>query len=253
MPETLTRMESFPFDSKFDGYDADGYPVYDRAVGAAMLRTTFEKFFSNGVFPSPSDAFQIAKAATGLNVTIQPGTVIINGAMGGTTSEVTLTLTDSAPQGNAVYGIMLRYDNTDDRRSIYLRVVEGTAGSNPVPPSPDHTTPGVYELRLGYVVVPSGATDLSGATVTNEKGLAVCPYAAPFEEIDTGSILADFTAAAQEQYDVLVDQIDAYGNLLSSALDSSTAGYLQTQINDLKLGMTDSEFLTYVLDQNVMV
>ena len=58
---SLTRVDSFPFDSRADGYDADGYPVYDRAVGASLLRSTFAKFFSDGVFPSPGDALQIAK------------------------------------------------------------------------------------------------------------------------------------------------------------------------------------------------
>lgn len=156
----ITRVESFPFDSKADGYDADGYPVYDRAVGAAMLRSVFEKYFSDGVFGEPADALQIKKAATGLAVTINPGIFIINGAMGGwrTSSDpATITLTQSAPQGNTAYGIMLRYDENDTEgtgRSLSVRVVAGDAASSPQPPAPDQTSPGVMEYRLGYVVVP---------------------------------------------------------------------------------------------------
>lgn len=232
----MTRMESFPFDSKADGYDADGYPVYDRAVGASMLRATFEKFFTDGVFPTPGTALNIGKADTGLAVTVHPGIAIINGAMGGIEGEdpITLTLDTASPQGNVCYGIMLRYDNTDDARSLYFNVVRGDASSTPQPPAPDTTTPEVYEIRLGYVTVPSNATDLSEATVVNEKGLEVCPYAAPFEEIDMSTVTADATASATAALASLQSYIETNKAFIDSAIDGTTAGNLQNQINSLK-------------------
>lgn len=232
----MTRMQSFPFDSKADGYDADGYPVYDRAVGASMLRSTFGKFFSNGVFPSPGDALQIGKGTSGLTVTIQPGIAIIDGAMGGVEGDdpITLTLDTAAPQGNVCYGIMLRYDNTDDARSLYFNVVKGDASSTPQPPTPDTTTPEVHEMRLGYVTVPSNATDLREATVTNEKGLEVCPFAAPFEEIDMSTVTADAMASATAALASLQSYIEANKAFVDSAIDGTTAGNLQNQINSLQ-------------------
>lgn len=232
----MTRMESFPFDSKADGYDDDGYPVYDRAVGASMLRATFEKFFTDGVFPTPGTALNIGKADTGLAVTVQPGIAVINGAMGGIDGEdpITLTLDTAAPQGNVCYGIMLRYDNTDERRSLYFNVVRGDASSTPQPPTPDTTTPEVYEMRLGYVTVPSNATDLSEATVANEKGLKVCPYAAPFEEIDMSTVTADAMASATAALASLQSYIETNMDFIDSAIDGTTAGNLQNQINSLK-------------------
>lgn len=232
----MTRMESFPFDSKADGYDADGYPVYDRAVGASMLRATFEKFFTDGVFPTPGTALNIGKADTGLAVTVQPGIAIINGAMGGIEGEdpITLTLDTASPQGNVCYGIMLRYDNTGERRSLYFNVVRGDASSTPLPPAPDTTTPEVFELRLGYVTVPSNATNLSEATITNEKGLEVCPYAAPFEEIDMSTVTADAKASAQAALTALNQFIETNKEFVESAIDGTTAGHLQNQINSLQ-------------------
>ena len=230
---TLARVESFPFDSRADGYDEDGYPVYDRAVGATLLRSTFAKFFSDGVFPSPGTALQISKGA-GLTVTIQPGIFIINGAMGGYLTDAhSVTLDTAAPQGNVAYGIMLRYDETEQHRSCYLRVVRGDAASTPQPPAPDQSTPGVMEYRLGHVTVPSGATDLSGATVTSEKGSSVCPFAAPFEKIDMTGVTADARAAAQEALNQLAAYIETNKGLVESALDGTAAGYLQQQINEL--------------------
>ena len=231
---TLSRVESFPFDSRADGYDEDGYPVYDRAVGAGLLRATFAKFFSDGVFPSPGTALQISKGA-GLTVTIQPGIFIIRGAMGGYLTDAhSLTLDTAAPQGNVAYGIMLRYDETEQHRSCYLRVVRGDAGSSPTPPAPDQSTPGVMEYRLGYVTVPANATDLTNATVTNEKGLEACPYAAPFEEIDTDAVVADAKASAEESLAVFSEMLATYYDLVQSSVDGTTAGNLQNQIDELK-------------------
>lgn len=248
---TLARVESFPFDSRADGYDADGYPVYDRAVGATLLRSTFAKFFSDGVFPSPGTALQISKSS-GLTVTIDPGVFIINGAMGGYLTDAhSVTLDTAAPQGNVSYGIMLRYDENEQYRSCYIRVVRGDAAGTPQPPAPDQSTPGVMEYRLGHVTVPSGATDLSGATVTNEKGLAVCPYAAPFEKIDMSIVTADARAAAAEALNQLAAYIETNKGLVESALDETTAGYLQQQINALSSQISEIDLADSVDNETI--
>ena len=233
------RVESFPFDSKADGYDADGYPVYDRAVGALTLRTVFKQFFTDGVFGTPADALQISKGDGGLRVNIAPGVFIIRGAMarvGDGDEPVTLTLSDTPPQGNVAYGIMLHSDENDTAsigRSLSLVAVAGEASSSAQPPAPDQSTPGIFEYRLGYVTVPSGATNLSDATVTNEKGLAVCPYAAPFDTIDVSAIVEDARNQAQEVTDAFLVYAQQYYDLVASAIDDTTAGQLMEMINNI--------------------
>lgn len=233
----IARLESFPFDSKADGYDADGYPVYDRAVGALLLRKTFAQFFTDGVFGTPADALQIAKGDSGLYIKVRPGIFIIKGAMGGVIDDDLSILLDTAsPQGNVAYGVMLHYDENDTAntgRSLSIRVVRGDASASPQPPSPDQSTPGIYEYRLGYVTVPSGATDLSAAVVTNEKGLATCPYAAPFDEIDLSEVVEDARNQAQEVTDAFLVYAQQYYDLIASAIDDTTAGYLMEMINNI--------------------
>lgn len=254
------RVESFPFDSKADGYDADGYPVYDRAVGALTLRTVFRQFFTDGVFGTPADALQISKGSSGLVVNINPGVFIIRGAMarvGDGDEPVTLTLSDTPPQGNVAYGIMLRYDENDTAsigRSLSLVAVAGEASSSAQPPAPDQSTPGICEYRLGYVTVPSGMTDLSGATVTNEKGLSVCPYAAPFDNIDLSEIVADARAQAQETTDAFLHYAQQYYDLVASAIDDTTAGMLMEMINDINAhGLVDNVTTSSTSDGKVQV
>ena len=256
-----TRVESFPFDSQADGYDVDGYPVYDRAVGAWMLRSTFAKFFSDGVFPNPSTGLQMTKG-NGLNVLISPGMFIIKGAIGGIpdgSDPISVKLSDTSPQGNTAYGIMLRYDENSDARTLSIRAVAGSASADPQPPAPDRTTPGVWEYRLGYVTVPNGDATLANATITSEKGESVCPFAAPFEEIDVDAIVQDFKvqattllgefegeldgyeANAQTAMQQLLQYFNSYKSAVDAALDDSEATYLQGQINEIleQLGSTD--------------
>lgn len=250
-------LESFPFDSSPDViYDEEGYPQYDRAVGARVMRDTFAKFFSDGVFPNPGSELILSKG-DGLSVKVGTGGCIINGAFGIVYDEPkTLKLDTEPPKGNTAYSIMVRFDDTDDWRCIRFRVAKSEAASNPVPPMPEQGTPNVKEYRLGYVVVPNGATDLGKAQLVNEKGLAVCPYAAPFVEIDVSGIVEDFRRDAGDAYNALLKEFEKYYELIQSALDGTTAGHLQNQITALSVkvdgldakfqGLTDKKFTDYV-------
>lgn len=245
LPDGVTLVDAFPFDSNPTLItDVNGYLRGDRSVDAWTMQRVFRQFFSDGVFGTPSDALQIAKGTSGLTVTINPGMFVIQGGMGGVKESdgaLTLTLDTGAAAGNLCYGIMLRYDNNPDMRGLGFRVVKGTAGASPQPPEPDQTSENVMEYRLGYVEVPNGATDLSGATVHNEKGTSVCPYAAPFAEIDLSSITADALASANEALTSLLAYFEQYRDAIDAALDDSAVTYLQQQITALQeqIGNTD--------------
>lgn len=244
MADTLKRVESFAFDSKADGYDDDGYPIYDRAVGASVLRDAFKQFFSDGIFGTPADALMVTKG-TGLSVSLAAGTFIINGAIATVQEPLTLKLADSAPQGRTPYGIMIRYDENSTHRSCYIRVATGTPSSSPVAPSPETGTAGVKEYRIGWVDVPSGSTDLSGATVHDERGTS-CPYAAPFENIDLDAFFADLQTKGDEVFRSFMTFLDANYELVESSIDGTTAGNLQNQINELKITLPNTTFWNYV-------
>ena len=249
MPMTLANgdvlLDAFPFDSNKELItDVNGYRRGDRSVDAWTMRNTFRQFFSTGVFGTPANALQISKADSGLAVTVQPGMCVIEGGMGGVEDRngpLTVTLDSGAAAGNVAYGIFLRFDNNADTRGIVVQVRKGTAGEDPQPPAPDTTSEGVYELRLGYVTVSNGATDLSSATVINEKGLAVCPYAAPFVPLDLDSVVADARMGAMEALQSLLAYFEQYRDAIDAALDDSAVTYLQQQITALQeqLGNAD--------------
>lgn len=244
MADYAYTLESFPFDSDPDvTFDEDGYPIYDRAVGAKVMRTVFEKFFSDGVFPSPAGELEVDAGESGLTVKVGAGVGIIKGAWGVLSSPITLTL-DEQVQGNTCYGIMLAYDENTEQRSISFRVAKGTPGATPQPPEPDRTTPGIYEYRIADVTLNSGATSVSASNVKNNKGTETWPYAAPFVDLDVGAIVHDAQAEAEEIVESLNDSANTSLEnvqkfiadnmaLVESALDGTTAGHLQNQIDEL--------------------
>ena len=238
LPDGVTLVDAFPFDSNPNLItDINGYLAGDRSVDAWTMQNVFKQFFSDGVFGTPADALQIKKGASGLTVTIEPGMFIIRGGMGGVKESdgaLTLTLDTGAAAGNVCYGIMLRYDNNPNMRGLGFRVVKGTAGADPQPPAPDQTSENVMEYRLGYVKVTNGATDLTDATVHNEKGTALCPYAAPFEDIDLSEVVHDAQVQASESLEAFTSYLQQNWDLVNSAIDGTTAGNLQSQINELE-------------------
>lgn len=238
-----TRLQSFPFDSKASGYDDYGYPLYDRAVGASMLKQTLAQFFTNGVFTDPLSALVITKGE-GLRVVVSEGVAIINGAiMSVPEGGISVKLTDDATtKGTYAYGVFLRCDDNTDKRSCYITVRTGDAGPSPTPPEPERTAPGIWELRLGYVVVPTGASDLSGATVYDERGTDdVCPYASPFVKIDVGSMIANYEALFEVEYEKYLGYVNQYIELLASAVDGTTAGLLQERMVAVELKVDEME------------
>lgn len=245
MDDVLIRLEnSYPFDSNWDGYDDEGYPVYDRAVAALMLRKCLRQFFTTGIFGTPESNLKLTKG-DGFNINIHPGVAIIDGGIGAITDDagMDITILDGAPRGIQTCSVFIRINDNEDARSLFVRVAH-TVGDTPAEPI---TAPAIYELRLGYITVPSNAEDLSDAVLVDERGTSVCPYAAPFMEIDIADILANVREQAGEQYADFVQYLTQNMEFIASAIDGTTAGYLNNQIQAIKNAvMEDEEFVEYV-------
>lgn len=249
MPQTLgdgaILLDAFPFDSNPELItDVNGYLRGDRSVDAWTMRSAFKQFFSNGIFGTPADAFQLSKASSGIAVNVNPGCCVIEGALGGVEERngpIALQLTPGPVAGNVVYGVFLRYDDNPDVRGVELVARAGVAGESATIPEPDTTSANVYELRLGYAMLPNGATDMSGATVVNERGTSVCPYAAPFVEVDLSEVIDYAYGTVNDSMGRFTEFLQQNFDLVNSAIDGTTAGNLQAQINELENNVITAE------------
>lgn len=240
MADQLIRLDSYPFDSNLPTqYDELGYPVFDRGITSHILAACWKQFFSNGIFAAPATNLQITRG-TGFSINIAKGIGIIDGHMGGVFNDdgMNIQLTTEA-RGTKTYSIMLRYDNNNEYRSNWIRVVEGASVAEP------ETAPNVKEYRLGHVIIPTNSESIEAATIVDERGTSVCPYVAPFEEIDLSEVVSEAKRQANIELTDLASFIDRNVALIQSAIDGTVAGNLQNQIDIITNSMTDSQFLYY--------
>lgn len=218
-------MEAFPFQSNFTGYDDAGNPQYDRAVGASFIHAKDKLYYTNGIFPNPSDNFQVMATDT-MTINVQPGTCFIEGVTG-IEDNVTLLTIEAAEELTARTDIVvLRCDFVN--RWIEVAVKKGTT---------ELTRNGnVWELKLAEVTVPkmaqsiaqSNITDtrlgtdcsvVTGAVTTVDTTTLFMEYAAKWEEVKATMAANEsaynawyetFTTTAENLFNARIDNFDAW-------------------------------------------
>lgn len=93
---------------------------------------------------------------------------------------------------------------------------------------------------------------MSNTIVTNEKGLAICPYAAPFERIDLSEIVSDARGQATYYLNAFIKFLDENKAFLDSAIDGTVAGNLQDQIDQLNSKAFDVDEVTLESNDGVV-
>ena len=263
-------MNVFPVDSVVTGLGTDGLPKYDRSYKASDLRDVLAEFFTNGVFGEG----QLAVSANSTQgVAVAPGSCIINGAMGVEGDPRTLVLQAADPSLDRIDTVVVRLDLSIDQRTCDLYVVQGTPAAEPERPALTRNET-VWELGLADVYVRTGTTTVSTERITDTRPETErCGFASPFAEIDTTAIFNQLNAAtqsaistSQETVEQSVAEIEAAKEqaiastetaidgaideleqatqeaveAMKGALDGTTAGSLQSAVEELREGKADA-------------
>lgn len=243
-------MRSFPWDSIVEAIGEDGYPILDRACSAEDLREVVETFFTNGVFLDSDQAFQVTPD-DGMSVIVSTGKCLINGTVGYEQSERKLALQGASSQ-DRIDTIVLRWNANIEARLIDIYVRTGVAADVPTRPALVRNET-VYELGIADIYVAKNTGSVVQQRITDTRlENARCGVVMPFASIDTTTFYAQIQAAIDEQIGELQAQTDRAVELAQSAIDGTTAGNLQNQIDsidgkvdDLSKTVTDNydEFL----------
>lgn len=215
-------MNVFPVDSYVTKMDSNGLPVYDREYTAAELREVYSKFFTNGVFGGDGGQLLVSSNST-QGVSVASGSCIIEGAVA--MEDTTRTLVLQAPHASLdrIDTVVVRLDLDIDKRDCDLYVVEGTPAIEPERPALTRTE-SVWELGLADIYVRTGTTSVSAERITDTRGETErCGWAAPFVTLDTTGYFNQLQAATTEAVEAMKD-----------ALDGTTAGKLQSDVEDLQ-------------------
>lgn len=231
-------MIGYPFDSKVT-YDADGKPSYDRAITSAPLRSLYDKLFTTGIMPNPSDCFQVVAGDGGMTVKVNPGFAVVKGCLKLEETMRTLEVQAASSSLDRIDTVVLRMNDEVNARICDLYVRQGIAATSPT--RPDLVRSGsVYEIGLADIFIPKNTTTISQQRITDTRlETERCGYVSSVSQFDTDTLylqiqsdLADFKANEQEEF-------LKWFNIMQEQLSEDAAGNLQQEIGVLQSLKTD--------------
>lgn len=214
-------MEAFPFQSNFTGYDEAGNPKYDRAVGANFIHAKDKLYYTNGIFPNPSDNFQVMATDT-MTVNVQPGTCFIEGVTG-IEDNVTALVIETAEELTARTDIVvLRVDFVN--RWIEVAIKKGTTALT--------RNGNVWELKLAEITIPKMAQSIAQSNITDTRLGADCGVVdSAVRSVDTTTLFAEYAAKWEEVKATMAANEVAY-NVWYETFTTTAENLFNTRIDD---------------------
>lgn len=211
-------MISYPFESQNTG--SASAPVYDRAITAEQERKFNKMRYTNGVFSTPTNGLMV-QAKSGMTVTVKTGGCHIEGALGVLEADLDISISASNASQSRIDRIVARFDTSVSVRSVDIYKKEGVLSSNPQPPDIVRES-NYYEIVLADIRVSAGASEITNANIIDQReNSGLCGLVVP--AIPTPLDLDDLYLQYQAS-------LDEYLELVATAIDETTAGYLENLI-----------------------
>lgn len=187
----MINIKSMPFESKLIGQE------YDRAINAKEFARYLKSFVTNGVIVSGQNLLENelkVVSAGGLNVNIGIGQIHINGRVGWRDEGLDMLTLEQGGALPRIDRIVMEMNETEDVRSIVLKVMRGTENENPLPPELIRTEE-VYQVSLAQCRVNAGSAEVN-SIVDERANKEVCGLANMF--IGTTGYEADYVMLDNE-------------------------------------------------------
>lgn len=200
----------------------------DRTYTAEEMGSIFDGIINNGVLPDYESALAVgASSPAAMNVTVAPGRAWFDHTW--THNDDTITL--DVARSNASYPRIdiVVVETNKSTRTNSIKVVTGTAASNPVAPTPESTAT-VKQYVLAEVRVNTGATSITAANITDKRGSADCPFASIVEHLE-GRMVTSFNGQTGAI---------TYTPPVDSSLSSSSTNPLQNKVVNTELGKKEN-------------
>lgn len=142
----------------------ESYPFDDNPTTEAQFSAMFRHLQDSGV--ASNNDLLVSANSSGMSVNVQPGEAFVRGIFFRSTATETLAIASSAANPR-IDRVILRLDPANNQTS--LTVKEGTAATNPSPPSMTQTDSAIYELPLANVRVGANVVTISADAVTDRR------------------------------------------------------------------------------------
>ena len=266
---------------KFSFFDsiigADGQP--DRAFGAGDFSKYFGTLIKNGIFPNPSNNFQIMGDQNNMTVKAEPGLAWIEGHLGYDDSVYILNIDKADSSMDRIDRIVLRLDTLE--RCIKWVVKKGEFSVSPTPKPLQRDADG-YEIAIADVRVGKGISKITQSAITDLRmNTELCGWVTgTVTQIDTSTLFNQleqwkteyieatntwtteqeqaflnwkqlFETAATDWRAGEEQKFDEWLQSIKGKLSGDVAGNLQNQIEELKVMDTTLDTNTKAVEKRV--
>ena len=183
-----------------------------RKYDAEQFSRLFDGLIKDGVFQNIGNHLQVS-ATTGLTVAIGTGRAWFNHTWTYLSSAITLTHDANNTLLDRIDAVVLDIDSDVNAKINSFQIVKGPTNST-LRPSLEHTETH-NQYPLAYVLIPSQASAISNANITNAIGTTECPFVTGIlSTLDASTLYAqwaasfnDFLTASDATFDQFMDSL----------------------------------------------
>lgn len=226
------ELTAFPYDSEVIRYESDGMPVYDRAITSKEYRNLFLKYFTEGVFPNPSDNFQIVENSS-QGALVKKGYANVRGVLIELKQDTPIAF-EQADSLDRIDRVVLRHNDTKSVRYADVVILKGSPSNSPQAPNitRDET---IWDIVLADVRIRKNSSNVTQAQITDRRlDSELCGIVAgTIKEVDTttlyNQIQSDLSQFKENEQAEFLEWFES----IKGKLGEDLAGNLQLQIDDL--------------------
>lgn len=226
------ELTAFPYDSEVIRYESDGMPVYDRAITSKEYRNLFLKYFTEGVFPNPSDNFQIVENSS-QGALVKKGYANVRGVLIELKQDTPITF-EQADSLDRIDRVVLRHNDTKSVRYADVVILKGSPSNSPQAPNitRDET---IWDIVLADVRIRKNSSNVTQAQITDRRSDSeLCGIVAgTIKEVDTTTLYNQIQSDLSQFKENEQAEFLEWFEKIKGQLGEDQAGNLQLQIDDL--------------------
>lgn len=179
----------------------------DRRYDARQMSAIFDGIINDGVLANIGTAFAV-NAAGGNDINVGIGRAWFNSAWLYNDAVLTLTIAPSEVLLDRWDAVVIEIDHSASGRKGDIKVVTGTASSDPQYPTLTKSTE-VNQYPLAYILCPANSSSITQAEITNMIGTSECPFVTGILQVQSiDHIVAQWEAQWNQWFSKLVDEGD---------------------------------------------
>ena len=223
----------------------------DRRYSAEQMSDIFNGIINDGVFASVGTAFAV-NADIGREITVGIGRAWFNSTWIYNDSVLPLTIEASDTLLGRYDAVVLEVDRSVSVRNATIKIVKGTAASQPTMPTMINTSD-VHQYPLAYIYCAANTETITQADITNMIGTSSCPFVTGILSVmNIDSIVAQWMAEWEQLTTEKENEFDSWFASIKDVVGDDAIASLANRILAIENGTTPAGAAVRDSDGNVI-